>query len=187
MCFFTLSRYLKFFLLASVISFLFGCSVSIDGNKYQAVSPAFDPMVFFNGDIKAWGIVQNRSGNVVQRFQVDIKGSVKDNILTLDETFVYGMGEGVEKRIWNIKKLGNNRFEGGASDILGQATGSTYGNAMKWEYLMDLPVGDKSYKVKFEDWIWAFDKNTIVNRSYIKKFGFVVAEVTIFMQKNKQK
>ena len=58
-----------------------------------------------------------------------------------------------------------------------------YGNAMFWGYQMDLPVGDDSYRVTFKDGIWAFDDETIVNRSYIKKFGLAFAEVTIFMRK----
>jgi hypothetical protein len=31
--------------------------------------------------------------------------------------------------------------------------------------------------------MWAFDDQTLVNRSYIKKFGITFAEVTIFMQR----
>jgi hypothetical protein len=48
---------------------------------------------------------------------------------------------------------------------------------------MDLPVGESSYRVKFEDWMWAFDENTLMNRSYIRKFGITFAEVTLFMQR----
>jgi len=48
---------------------------------------------------------------------------------------------------------------------------------------MDLPVGDKVYRVAFDDWMWAFNENTLMNRSYIRKFGLVMAEVTIFMQR----
>jgi hypothetical protein len=50
---------------------------------------------------------------------------------------------------------------------------------------MDLPVDDTTYRVQFDDWIWAFDDKTIVNCSYIKKFGITMAEVTIFMQKQR--
>ena len=70
-----------------------------------------------------------------------------------------------------------------ADDIAGPATGTAYGNAVYWRYEMDLPVGDSEYRVAFKDWIWAFDDRTIVNRSYIQKFGLVMAEVTLFMQK----
>ena len=160
-----------------------GCSVSVDGNDYQAVSPRFDLFQFFDGNVKAWGIVQNRSGDVVQRFVVDIAGTVNNDTLTLDETFDYGVGEGPTSRTWTIVKQGDNIFTGSATDIPGPATGTSCGNAFNFNYQMTLPVDDTSYDVTFDDWFWAFDDSTMMNRSYIRKFGIVVAEVTIFMQK----
>ena len=146
-------------------------------------SPAFDLFAFFDGDVRAWGIVQNRKGEVVQRFSVDIRGSVNGNSLTLDETFAYGLGEGVTERVWTITRGSDGRYQGSAGDILGVAAGTDFGNAFRWAYAMDLPVGDKSYRVKFDDWIFALDERRIVNRSYIQKFGLDVAEVTIFMER----
>lgn len=163
--------------------FLMGCTISIDGEQYRDTSPQFSPETFFNGEVKAWGIVQNRSGNLVQQFEVNIKGNIKHNILTLDETFTYSIGEGVKKRVWEILPNDSGKYIGSASDIKGPARGQVFGNSMYWGYEMDLPVDDTTYRVKFDDWIWAFDNKTIVNRSYIKKFGITMAEVTIFMQK----
>ncbi len=161
-----------------------GCaSTSIEGKTYRDISPSFSIDQFFNGQIKAWGIAQDRSGNLVQRFKVSIDGSIENNVLTLDETFTYGVGDGVKSRIWTIDKNPDGSLEGQAGDILGKASGESFGNAFNWHYQMDLPVGNSSYKVKFDDWIWAFDENTIMNRSYITKFGITFAEVTIFMQK----
>ena len=159
------------------------CSVSIDGNQYQTIEPAFNLEQFFTGKVRAWGIVQNRSGDVVQRFIVDIDGSIQDEWLVLDETFTYGVGEGPEKRIWTIEQVGPNLYSGSAGDIAGLAEGRSFGNAFNFRYEMDLPVDDTEYRVKFDDWFWAFDDQTMMNRSYIKKFGIVMAEVTIFMQK----
>ncbi|GMM67729.1 MAG: DUF3833 domain-containing protein [Pseudomonadota bacterium] len=162
---------------------LSGCSVSVEGNDYKAVQPAFDLEQFFDGDVKAWGIVQNRSGEVVQRFIVDIAGKVEGDTLTLDEKFEYGVGEGPTERVWTIVKQSDNTFIGSATDIEGPAKGTSYGNAFNFHYEMDLPVDDTTYAVTFDDWFWAFDENTMMNRSYIRKFGIVMAEVTIFMQK----
>jgi hypothetical protein len=162
---------------------LSGCSVSVEGNYYKAVQPAFDLEQFFDGDVKAWGIVQNRSGEVVQRFIVDIAGKVEGDTLTLDEKFEYGVGEGPTERVWTIVKQSDNTFIGSATDIEGPAKGTSYGNAFNFHYEMDLPVDDTTYAVTFDDWFWAFDENTMMNRSYIRKFGIVMAEVTIFMQK----
>jgi len=163
---------------------LTACSTpSIDGDQYVDGGPEFRLERFFDGEVKAWGIVQDRSGNLVQRFEADIVGTWESGTLTLDETFSYDIGEGPEKRVWTITKNAEDRYTGSADDIAGPAAGSAYGNAMFWGYEMDLPVGDDTYRVTFEDWIWAVDDQRIFNRSYIKKFGLVFAEVTIFMEK----
>lgn len=160
-----------------------GCSVSIEPEQYQAVTPKFDLYHFFDGKVKAWGIVQNRSGNVVQRFVVTIDGSVTNDVLTLDESFEYGVGEGPATRVWTISKDSQGHFIGNAGDIAGPAKGIAHGNAFNFRYEMDLPVDDTTYRVAFDDWFWAFDEGTLMNKSYITKFGIVMAEVTIFMQK----
>ena len=160
-----------------------GCATRLDGSAYRQQGPAFDLFDFFGGEVRAWGLVQNRSGEVVQRFAVDIEGSVEDNRLSLDETFRYGLGDGVEHRVWTIERGADGGYRGSAGDILGEAEGRSYGNAFRWTYAMDLPVGERSYRVRFDDWIWAMDEDTIVNRSYLQKFGTDVAEVTLFMQR----
>jgi hypothetical protein len=165
------------------LAILLASCAGIEGKQYQNITPVLDLDVFFIGKVKAWGIVQDRSGNVIQRFTVDIDGSLQGDTLVLDETFEYGMGDGAKKRIWKITQTADGEYQGEAGDIAGPATGKIFGNALYWEYEMDLPVGESSYRVKFEDWMWAFDENTLMNRSYIRKFGITFAEVTLFMQR----
>ena len=164
-----------------------GCGSSIDGEQYRQSAPALDIIDFFAGSTRAWGVVQDFSGNTVQRFTVDLQGTLSaadgQRVLTLDETFHYQLGEGMEKRLWILTETADGTIVGEADDIVGSATGTSYGNAFQFRYQMDLAVGDSSVRVAFDDWIWAFDERTIINRSYIKKWGITVAEVTIFMQK----
>lgn len=167
----------------ALLAIISACSISIDGETYESQSPQFVLENFFNGNVKAWGIVQNRSGQIVQRFEVNIDGSVDNGVVTLDETFIYGVGQGPEKRVWTITKNENGTYTGNADDIAGDATGITHGNAFNFAYEMDLEVDGSTYRVNFDDWFWAMDDNNMMNRSYIKKFGVVMAEVTIFMQK----
>lgn len=162
---------------------LSGCSVSVDGTDYEDIRPTFNLERFFDGKVTAWGIVQNRSGEVVQRFIVDIEGERTSTGVILDETFTYGVGEGPITRKWVIEKQNDGTYVGRAGDIKGEALGTSFGNAFNFHYQMDLPVGDSEYEVTFDDWFWAFDDTTMMNRSYIRKFGVVMAEVTIFMQK----
>jgi len=162
---------------------LSGCS----GNNldyYKGTTPQADIKEYFNGPVKAWGIVQDRSGRVTRRFDVQMVGKWEGDIGTLTETFDYYDGE-TQKRVWTIKKLTDGSYEGTAADIIDKATGKTEGNAVRWNYVMDLPVGDTTYRIRFDDWMWVMNDGVLVNRSYLKKFGFTVAELTIFMQKQK--
>ncbi len=160
-----------------------GCATSLDGSRYLNQQPGFDLFSFFDGKVTAWGIVQNRSGEVVQRFEVDLIGSISGDTITLDETFRYGLGEGPETRVWVITRNEDGSYGGSAGDIAGPATGESFGNAFRWTYEMDLPVDDTTYRVSFEDWFIAFDDQRLLNRSYIQKFGLDMAEVTIFMER----
>lgn len=162
---------------------LSGCTLSIDGEDYVGKTPNFDLETFFVGEVTAWGIVQNRSGEVVQRFIVDIDGSMDGETLVLDETFQYIVGDGAKTRVWRLTPQPDGTYIGEAGDINGQATGKAYGNAFNFVYEMDLTVDGTTYTVNFDDWFFAMDDKTLMNRSYIKKFGLVVADVTIFMQR----
>jgi len=168
---------------AMLILMLAACAPRLDGTLYDQQQPRFDLFAFFDGDVRAWGIVQGRDGELIQRFTVDINGRLSDGVLTLDETFVYGLGNGPEKRIWTIGREPDGPYRGSATDIPGPAQGRAYGNAFYWTYGIDLPWRGTTVSVTFDDWIWAFDARRIVNRSYITKFGVTVAEVTIFMEK----
>jgi hypothetical protein len=170
-------------LLAMVMSLLAvnGCSrVQLEDSAQS--SPVFDPLVFFSGHTRAWGIVQDWRGRVVRQFQVDMQGRVVGDELVLDERFVYADGER-DTRQWRIERAGHGRFSGRAGDIVGAASGEAAGNALRWNYQMDLTVDGSSYRVNFDDWMWQLDGEALVNRSYIRKFGITVAEVTLFMLK----
>ena len=56
-------------------------------------------------------------------------------------------------------------------------------DAFYFEYILDLPVDDTTYKVNFKDWMFLLDKNTLIARSYMSKWGFYLGEVTIVMNK----
>ena len=160
---------------------LSGCG----GNRldlYEGTTPTADLQDYFNGPVKAWGLVQDWRGRVVQRFDVEMVGSWEGNVGTLREKFVYYYGK-TQERVWTIRKLADNQYEGTASDIIGTASGATDGSAVRWNYVMDLPVDDTTYRLTFDDWMWVMNDGVLINRSYLKKFGITVSELTIFMQK----
>lgn len=172
---------MKHMYLIGVLLMLASCG----GDKlehYEGLEPTFDMRRYFNGPIKAWGIVQERSGKVVSRFDVVMHGSWEGNVGTLKEDFTYYDGS-KQQRVWTITQKPDGSYEGTAGDIIGKATGATSGNAVNWAYSMDVPVGDTTYRLRFDDWMWQMHDGVLINRSYLKKFGFTVAELTLFMQK----
>ncbi len=171
-------------ILMGLLLTLSGC-LKIDGKQYTELSPAFDIKSYFNGPIKAWGIIQDRNGNIISRFDIDLKGHWKKNIGTLEEDFHFYDGS-TQKRVWTITKKSDTLYEGKAGDIIGKAEGKSYGNAAQWSYTMDVPVDGSTYRLKFDDWMWLMNDGVLMNRSYMKKFGITVAEITIFMQKQKK-
>lgn len=167
-----------------ILVMLSGCA----GNNleyYKGTTPQADLREYFNGPVKAWGIVQNFSGRVTRRFDVQMVGKWDGDIGTLTEDFTYYDGE-KQQRVWTIKKQADGSYEGTAPDIIDKATGQTGGSAVRWNYVMDVPVDDTTYRLRFDDWMWVMNDGVLINRSYLKKFGITVAELTIFMQKQPQ-
>ena len=70
---------------------LLGCStMKID--DFANTEPEFNLMQFFEGNVEAWGIVEDRFGNLKRQFKVDMNGTIKDGVLTLEEDFIYALG-----------------------------------------------------------------------------------------------
>jgi hypothetical protein len=137
---------------------------------------------YFEGRTKAWGIFEDRFGNLKRQFVVDIVGTWDGETLVLDEDFVYADGE-TDRRVWTLTKTGENSYEGTADDVDGIARGRTAGNAFTWEYDIDLQVGDRTWNVHFEDWMFLQGDGVLVNRAYVSKWGIRVGSATIFFRK----
>ena len=60
------------------------------------------------------------------------------------------------------------------------------GNALRWRYVLSLPVDDKVYDVHLDDWMYLIDENTLANRSFMSKFGVEVGQVTLFFRKRNE-
>ena len=138
---------------------------------------------YMSGNVKAWGILQNRSGKVTRQFSADLNGKWNGSELILDEKFDWSDGE-VQKRQWKIKKIDEHNYEGTAGDVVGTAKGYSYGPAFKFEYVLLVPVKGREMKITFDDWIFKQDDRVAINRATMTKFGFKVAELTVVFVKD---
>ena len=137
---------------------------------------------FLSGEVKAWGILQNRSGEVTRQFEAILNGTWDGNQLILDEKFNWSDGE-VQTRQWKINKIDEHNYEGTAGDVVGTAKGYSYGPAFKFEYVLLVPIKGREIKITFDDWIFKQNDNIAINRATMKKFGFKVAELTVMFSK----
>lgn len=169
-------------LMMSSLSLLFGCGTTVTPSDYASEKPSLDLQTYFNGTIDAWGMFQDRSGKVVKRFTVVMRCTWQGDVGTLDEDFTYSDGK-KQKRIWTLKKVGPNRYIGTASDVVGEAVGVVSGNALRWQYVLALPVDDQVYNMNFEDWMFQMDDKVMLNRAVMSKFGIRLGEVTLSFTK----
>ena len=101
---------------------------------------------YLSGNVKAWGVLQNRSGKVTRQFSADLNGTWDGKQLILKEKFNWDDGE-VQDREWTITKIDEHNYEGTAGDVVGKAIGYSYGPAFKFEYVLLVPVKGKELKI----------------------------------------
>lgn len=148
--------------------------------------PAFDLATFFDGKSVAYGIFEDRFGNLRRQFRVEIDANLEGDVLTLDEQFLYADGE-QDRRIWEIEKQiidGEVVYTGRAGDITGKAKGRIAGNAMSWRYDITLVLSGMEVEVSFDDFIYQIDSDIAINRAYVSKWGLEIGSVTLVFLKD---
>jgi hypothetical protein len=154
-----------------------GCA-GVDPTTYRTEKPVLDLRTYFDGDLDAWGVFQDRSGKIVRRFTVKMKCGWVGDTGTLDEDFTYSDGK-KEKRVWTVRRLPEGRWAGTAADVVGEAQGVSSGNALNWRYTLALNVDGTVWNVDFDDWMYLVDERVMLNRATMSKFGIRLGEVLL--------
>ena len=162
---------------------LTGCANTMKPTDFKDQKPRLLIEKYLSGNVKAWGVLQNRSGKVTRQFKADLNGEWDGSKLVLNEVFNWNDGE-KQTRQWIINKIDEHNYEGTASDVVGTAKGYSYGPAFKFEYVLLVPVKGKNIKITFDDWIFKQDDRVAINRATMTKFGIKVAELTVMFVKD---
>ena len=155
---------------------LSGCT-SMKPEDYAGSTPELKIEDYFQGHTLAWGMFQDRFGKVRNRFKVVMDGRVEDGVLILNEDFFYEDGS-TSNRVWKVKILGDGLYEGTAGDVIGTAKGKAVGHAFNWKYQMDLPIGDRKWRVSFDDWLFLQQDGVLINVATVKKWGITLGTLT---------
>jgi len=166
-----------------ILSFCFVSACSAPRiDTYSGTSPALDLRTFLKGDLMAYGMLQNRSGQVTRRFVASLQGSWEGETGTLVEHFSFDDGE-EQDRTWILTHLGNGQYRGTAGDVVGTAEGRISGSVFQWQYQLDVPWNDGTITVSLDDWLYLIDEGHLLNRTRLTKFGFTVGELTLVIEK----
>lgn len=162
------------------ILLLGACSVGIQ--DYKDTAPGLDLREFLKGDLRAYGMLQDRSGRMTRRFTATLQGTWQGDSGTLEEQFLFDDGE-QQERIWKLQHLGNGRYSGTAGDVVGVAEGEIAGSVFQWNYQLEVPWQQDSIVVTLDDWLYLVDERHLINKTRLTKFGFKVGELTLVIEK----
>ncbi|MEY3038798.1 MAG: hypothetical protein RL143_1365, partial [Pseudomonadota bacterium] len=96
--------------LAAALLLLGGCN-TMKVEEISRPTPELKIEQFFDGKVYAWGLFEDRFGQLRRQFIVEIDGNWDGETLTLDEHFLYADGE-KDQRVWAIKKERPGNYSG---------------------------------------------------------------------------
>ena len=88
-----------------------------------------------------------------------------------------------ERRVWRLQRTAEGRYIGRADDVVGEAAGESAGNTLRWRYTLRLKVDGSTWDVQFDDWMYLMDRQVMLNRAAMSKFGIHLGDVTLSFYK----
>ncbi|MBM17840.1 MAG: hypothetical protein CL947_02075 [Epsilonproteobacteria bacterium] len=151
--------------------------------QHKNRTPKINLQKFFDGTVKGYGSFFDWRGRQTRSFTITMIGDFdKNNKGPLKEHFVFSDGSKLNRE-WTVQFDEQGNYTATAPDIVGTGHGQQMGNAAYTDYVITIPYGDSSVNITMDDWCYMVDDNKIINKAAMKKFGFKVAELVIFLEK----
>ena len=157
---------------------LFGCRDPMPVAEFNPTTPDFDPVRFFTGHVRSWGVLENRSGQPTSIVTTDCvgEGDGPDG-LRMTQRLTIGTDSPVT-RTWRMTRTAPGRYEATANDMVGTAMGEVSGRAFHWQWTLALSPGNALKNVTMDQWWYLQDDGSMLNRTMVSKLGYIAAEVT---------
>jgi len=111
---------------------LASCSDPMPVSAFAASGPALDPVRFFTGAVRSWGVLENRSGQPTEIVTTECRGEAEGpDGLHMVQRLQVGDGAPVT-RDWHMRRTGPGRYQATANDLVGTASGKAEGRAFHW-------------------------------------------------------
>jgi hypothetical protein len=170
-------RQLVFSVLVLSLSLLSACS-GVTVRDYTQIQPTLIMEQFFDGPLRAAGVVKNFNGRVIRTFTADIKAYWREGVGTLEEDFNFDDGER-QRRVWTLQPDGSGGYLGSAGDVVGESLIEVSGNSVFLDYVLRVPYGDSSLDLHIDDRMYLVSPDLIINESVMRKFGIKVGEILL--------
>ena len=157
---------------------LLGCTSHSPSAVFAGGGPSFDPIRFYTGHTSSWGVEEDRSGAPEGVITTDCFGETEgsDGLHMVQHLT---MPDGTKQtRDWHMRRVGAQRYEATANDMVGTASGEAQGRNFHWTWTLATQPGNALYNVTLEQWMYLMDDGAMVNRTTVRKFGVILAEVT---------
>jgi hypothetical protein len=156
----------------------FSSCTSMKQTTFADANKTLKPIEFFVGNTHSSGVVENKFGKPTARITTNTHGILKDSTIFIEQDL---FPEGAKKnhRSWKLKKLDEHHLDATANDIDGTAHGLLYGNNFSWTFRLKLPNRKFIKHVRMSQQMYVMpDGKTMIIRSVLRKFSFVVAQIT---------
>lgn len=164
------------------LGILQACS-SVPVSEYADNSPVMVVEEFFNGSLRAHGIVKDRGGKVTRYFNATINAYWIDGVGTLDEVFKFDDGE-EQRRVWKLVRDDAGGYVGSANDVVGSSRLEVAGNSLFLDYVLQVPYDDGTLDIHIDDRMYLVSERVLINESVMTKWGFNVGQITLVIEKN---
>lgn len=118
----------------------------------------------------------------VKDLRILFSGKFYGDTLTLKENY-YDNDSNI-LRVWSFKKTSSNSYIGKESSVKGAIKVSIYDNKLNMNYMFRTNYKKIFFSVNVKDHMCLVDKNTLINKTVISKYGFTLAESFLVYKKS---
>lgn len=137
---------------------------------------------FYSGLLYGWGHAVDRRSGRERGLTATLRGRWDGAVLTLDQDWRMD-GAAPERRMWRIRPTAEG-YSGIGSDVVGTAEARrTDGGGLLWRYLVDVPVGPRSWRLACEEELVPQTPNVATVAIRIAKFGLAIAEIDLILSR----
>jgi len=161
----------------AVLLFFTSCA-SMKPAAFADADTKLQPIEFFVGHTSSTGVIENKAGKPTARIVTETYGTRKDSIISIEQD-LFPEGGKKNHRSWKLKVIDEHHLDATANDIDGTAHGLLYGNTFSWNFRLKLSKRKFIKHVRMSQFMYVMpDGKTMIIRSVLRKFSFVVAQIT---------